>query len=273
MTQRDFSFSDVEYRDVPGFPGYRVGSDGSVWSGWRTNGKRSDEYKRIAARGDMCVLRKDGQGFAFKLTSLQAIVFKLFRKPREEMKPHVTYKPIPSFPGYRIGSDGTVWSCFDSRHEMTGEWRRIGGSPNRDGYPRAVLSRGGRKHQFAVHRLVLQAFIGPCPPGEECRHLDGNPGNAALSNLVWGTHRENEQDKLRHGTYYRRTWKSLPPRVEAVRAMAKDGRKYTEIAAVVGISATSARRIAIGLTSAHLPGPIAGPRTRPHRPHRRKALT
>src|ERR1051326_498956 len=25
----------VEYRDVPGYPGYRVGSDGSFWSRWR----------------------------------------------------------------------------------------------------------------------------------------------------------------------------------------------------------------------------------------------
>lgn len=29
----------VEYRDVPGFPGYRVGDDGSVWSRLSRNGK------------------------------------------------------------------------------------------------------------------------------------------------------------------------------------------------------------------------------------------
>jgi hypothetical protein len=34
----------VEYRDVPGFPGYRVGTDGSVWSCWeRTAGGRSPD--------------------------------------------------------------------------------------------------------------------------------------------------------------------------------------------------------------------------------------
>ncbi len=31
-----FRYPDpIEYRDVPGFPGYRVGNDGSVWSLWR----------------------------------------------------------------------------------------------------------------------------------------------------------------------------------------------------------------------------------------------
>lgn len=46
----------VEYRDVPGFPGYRVGDDGSVWSRWRRvglgggRGSRavlSDEWRRL----------------------------------------------------------------------------------------------------------------------------------------------------------------------------------------------------------------------------------
>lgn len=34
----------VEYREVPGFPGYRVGDDGSVWSNWN-KGKRKRDVK------------------------------------------------------------------------------------------------------------------------------------------------------------------------------------------------------------------------------------
>ena len=33
-----------------------------------------------------------------------------------------------------------------------------------------------------------------------CRHLDGNPHNNRLDNIVWGTVVENEADKVRHGT-------------------------------------------------------------------------
>jgi hypothetical protein len=52
----------------------------------------------------------------------------------------------------------------------------------------------------AVHRLVLEAFVGPCPEGMECRHLDGTRTNNHLSNLRWGTSSENNQDILDHGT-------------------------------------------------------------------------
>ena len=31
--------TDVEYRDIPGWAGYRVGDDGSVWTAWHRGGK------------------------------------------------------------------------------------------------------------------------------------------------------------------------------------------------------------------------------------------
>ena len=49
---------------------------------------------------------------------------------------------------------------------------------------------------FRVHRLVLEAFVGPCPAGLECRHLDTDPLNNRLENLVWGTREENHADRL-----------------------------------------------------------------------------
>jgi hypothetical protein len=58
----------------------------------------------------------------------------------------------------------------------------------------------GRDDQRFVHRLVLEAFVGPCPPGLECLHEGGNPGNNALGNLRWGTRKENHADSVRHGT-------------------------------------------------------------------------
>lgn len=51
-----------------------------------------------------------------------------------------------------------------------------------------------------VHRLVLFAFVGPCPEGLECRHMDGDRTNNRLENLCWGTHIENCRDRDRHGT-------------------------------------------------------------------------
>lgn len=52
-----------------------------------------------------------------------------------------------------------------------------------------------------LHRLVLNTFIGQCPPEKrECRHLDGNPKNNSVKNLKWGTAKENQRDRLRHNT-------------------------------------------------------------------------
>ena len=58
----------------------------------------------------------------------------------------------------------------------------------------------GSKIRRSVHALVLEAFVGPCPEGMECRHLNGNGRDNRLSNLKWGTPKENYQDKVRHGT-------------------------------------------------------------------------
>jgi HNH endonuclease/NUMOD4 motif len=52
-----------------------------------------------------------------------------------------------------------------------------------------------------MHRLVLEAFVGPCPRGMQCCHKDGNRANNKLENLRWDTQKKNEQDKKCHGTY------------------------------------------------------------------------
>ena len=51
------------------------------------------------------------------------------------------------------------------------------------------------------HRLVMFAFVGPCPPGQEVRHLDGDKLNPSLDNLVYGTRSENMRDMVRHGAH------------------------------------------------------------------------
>src|SRR5262249_28995701 len=49
------------------------------------------------------------------------------------------------------------------------------------------------------HRLKLEAFRGPCPSEMECRHLDSNPLNNKLENLVWGMPAENLADRRAMG--------------------------------------------------------------------------
>lgn len=37
----------IEYRDIDGFPGYKIGNDGSVWSSWSTHGVHPVSWKQM----------------------------------------------------------------------------------------------------------------------------------------------------------------------------------------------------------------------------------
>ena len=69
-----------------------------------------------------------------------------------------------------------------------------------NGYPDVQLMKDGKRKDFRLHRLVLEAFVSPRPPGMECRHLDGNRLNYSLDNLKWDTRSENMRNKTGHGT-------------------------------------------------------------------------
>jgi hypothetical protein len=68
------------------------------------------------------------------------------------------------------------------------------------GYATFGVKINGKAHCLFVHLEVLKAFVGPCPPGHQCRHLNGKSAVNRLSNLKWGTPKKNEQDKIKHGT-------------------------------------------------------------------------
>ncbi len=119
----------------------------------------------------------------------------------------VEYRDIAGFPGYRVGSNGTVWSkrVVNPKHFVFGEWkpcslyRRPYGSKHVVVCMRAIP--GGKVSCHYVHRLVLEAFVGQCPDGKVCRHFpDRDTANNNIGNLSWGTQEENIHDKRTHGT-------------------------------------------------------------------------
>lgn len=69
---------------------------------------------------------------------------------------------------------------------------------NRGGYLMVILYQDGVAKQKQVHRLILEAFVGPCPDDMECCHNNGVATDNRLSNLRWDTHSENMKDKFRH---------------------------------------------------------------------------
>jgi hypothetical protein len=70
----------------------------------------------------------------------------------------------------------------------------------------------GRQVTRTLHTLILGTFDGQCPPGQEARHLNDDPLDnrwapgatreermAAGGNLMWGTAKQNNRDKVANG--------------------------------------------------------------------------
>jgi len=115
------------------------------------------------------------------------------------------WRPVVGFLGYEVSDLGRVRG-----------WRVAGGKGGEAAYPSELqpykksgyhyvnLRRHSQTMPRAVHRLVLEAFAGPCPEGMHARHFpDGTRTNNSLSNLSWATPVVNNADKLVQGTAQR----------------------------------------------------------------------
>lgn len=181
-----------------------------------------------------------------------------------ERNPTVEYRDIPGFPGYQVGSDGSVRSRWKAVGLGTGNgsraaigdcWRQLSIKVIPPGHVQVVLTPG--RHIRLVHRLVLETFVGPCPQGMECCHNDGNPGNNAIGNLRWDTHQANENDKDRHGTRPRgERHKRSKLTEDQVRAIVSDyangGTTYAILAAKYGVCLSAIGHIITRRRWAHI---------------------
>jgi hypothetical protein len=144
---------------------------------------------------------------------------------------------IPDFPGYRVTDRGRVQSCWKRGRypAMTDQWRDLKPRIHKSGYRYVTLSRDSLEFRRYIHEIVLTAFFGPCPEGQLCRHLNGDPAdNRWPENIRWGTPAENVADTYRHGramvgeTHY--AAKLTVDDVRRIRKLAADGMSQVEIA-------------------------------------------
>lgn len=111
------------------------------------------------------------------------------------------YRDVEGFPGYKVGNDGSVWSCKVGGHtEARGKWKRLKTRANKHGGHLQILLMPGRVMRY-VHQLVLEHFVGPRPKGLQARHFpDQSPSNNAARNLSWSTPLVNQRDRDANGT-------------------------------------------------------------------------
>jgi hypothetical protein len=101
--------------------------------------------------------------------------------------------PVPGWRYYEVSDAGRVRSkdrlveYKDGRKPRLFSGRMLKPQKNR-GYLYVTLSGPNEADgRFAVHQLVLLAFVGPCPVGHEVCHDNGNKADCRRSNLHYGT--------------------------------------------------------------------------------------
>ena len=173
--------------------------------------------------------------------------------------------PVVGFPAYEVSDLGRVRSIdridvftrkeasgkiTTIRRRMRGTLLRAGTVPS--GHLLVVLGRG---HSRLVHRLVLDAFVGPRPHGKEALHGDGEPSNNRLWNLRWGTRSENVADTRRHGTmplgdnHVGAILRSVD--IPLIRTLLRTKTQY-EIAEIYGVHRSTILNIHLGKTWKHV---------------------
>lgn len=150
------------------------------------------------------------------------------------------WMPVVGFEGlYEVSDQGRVrsldrliWNAASARckahwHPFRGRVLRPG-KYTKHGHLSVVLRHGA--HGRPVHTLVLAAFLGPCPPGQEGLHGDGDASNNALANLRYGTRTENNIDISKHD---RR--KLTLDEVRQLRGLRAKGHTYEQLSKLFGI--------------------------------------
>jgi hypothetical protein len=120
--------------------------------------------------------------------------------------PTERWLPITGYVGlYEVSDIGRVRSVLRTITRSDGKVKTFQGKIlkpwiNASGYAVVYLSRRGSQEPHLVHRLVLAAFTGACPEGQEGRHGPNGKLDNRASQLCYGTRRENMADKIRDGS-------------------------------------------------------------------------
>jgi hypothetical protein len=115
--------------------------------------------------------------------------------------------PVPGYEeSYEVSDRGRVRSLTrvvitKNGHSMTKAGRILRPGSRRSGHLAVGLCSGGEQQNVLIHRIVLEAFVGPCPGGMEACHENDIPFDNRLSNLRWDVRSANSADAVRNGKH------------------------------------------------------------------------
>lgn len=117
------------------------------------------------------------------------------------------WEDIAGYEGiYQVSNQGQVRSLDRDRPYKDGT-RKIRGvtlkqAIREDGYHQVSLWKEGVHANGLVHQLVAEAFLGPCPVGQQVRHREGDRDDNRAVALLYGTQSDNNHDTVHHGRHH-----------------------------------------------------------------------
>jgi hypothetical protein len=142
---------------------------------------------------------------------------------------------IPGYPDYDISKrGGKIISYKQKEPRVLKTWIDHNGSEN------VRLHKYGEQYAHPVGNLVLRSWVGPCPEGMECRHGPLGRRCHDVSNLCWGTHKENVEDMARDGTVFypkgKKNGRAKLTEQDVLDIRANSGLTYRQLAAKYNVS-------------------------------------
>lgn len=96
----------------------------------------------------------------------------------------------------------TVYKANGTTQYVKERILKFGGS---EGRPTVTLAYKGKAKPKLVCRVVCETWLGERPKGQVTRHLNDNPQDNRVSNLCYGTPKQNGEDMVRNGNSLRGT--------------------------------------------------------------------
>ena len=168
------------------------------------------------------------------------------------------WKDIPRYLGtYQASNYGNIKRIRASWRNISKAGRILSPMTHSAGYKVVTLAdSNGRYNPEYVHRLVLEAFIGPCPDQCECNHKDSNKRNNPLENLEWVSHFRNMEHNTETTGRMRGSRncnaKLDEDKVISIRKLFSVGHSHDELASTFHISARTIDDVVTRKTWRHL---------------------
>lgn len=166
------------------------------------------------------------------------------------------WKPIPGYEGkYEVSSMGRVKSLARTC-KLTGRTvseRVLKSLLSGNGYAQVCLWKDGVSKRVLVHRVVMEAFVGPCPEDLIVLHGPRGKHDNTLESLSYGTRSKNaKEDKIRDGThiYGSRTYNAIMNEtiVAEMIHLKRHGWTYKDLSAYYKIKHRTIKAAVTGMT-------------------------